>query len=114
MSHFHQIESYQNLSEDWATLVLITYIHGLVAILVDLLVYTTGMPLFADCQKQSAKALKQVAKALSTAFYVTVGKEHVAKNSSAKKPLPPVQRKAVGKAFTTCQRGSRQRRRTPL
>jgi len=38
-----------------------------------------------------------VAKALSTALHVAVGKEHVAKNSSVKKPLPPAKRKAVGK-----------------
>jgi len=60
------------------------------------LLYTTGMPFFADCQKQSAKALKQVAKALPTAL-------HVAKNSSAKKPLPPAKWKAVGKAFATAR-----------
>jgi len=38
-----------------------------------------------------------VAKALPTAIHVAVGKEHVTKNSSAKKPLPPAKRKAVGK-----------------
>ena len=59
--------------------------------------FTTVIPFFADCQKQSAKALKQVAKDLPTALHVAVDKEHVAKNSSAKKPLPPVKRKAVGK-----------------
>ena len=74
---------------------------------------TTGIPFFADCQKQSVKALKQVAKVLPTALHVAVGKEHVAKNLSAKKPLPPAKRKAVGKAFATCQYGSRQRERTP-
>jgi hypothetical protein len=72
------------------------------------------MLLFADCQKQSTKALKHVTKVLPTAFYVVVGKEHVAKNSSAKKLLPPAKWKAVGKAFATCQHGSRQRRRTLL
>jgi hypothetical protein len=72
------------------------------------------MDLFADCQKQSAKTLKQVAKAFPTVLHVVVGKEHVAKNSSAKKHLPPAKWKAVGKAFATCQHGSRQRRRTPL
>jgi len=63
---------------------------------------TTEIPFFADCQEQSAKALKQVAKALPTVLHVAVGKEHVAKNSSAKKSLPPAKRKAVGKAFATC------------
>jgi len=75
---------------------------------------TTGIPFFADCQKQSAKTLKQVAKALPTALHMAVGKEHVVKNSSAKKPLPPAKRKAVGKAFATCQYSSRQRKCTPL
>jgi len=48
------------------------------------------------------QALKQVVKAFPTTLHVAVGKEHVAKNSSAKKPLPPAKRKAVGKAFATC------------
>jgi len=63
---------------------------------------------------RSLKALKQVTKALPTALHVAVGKERVAKNSSAKKPLPPAKRKAVGKAFATRHTGSRQRERTPL
>jgi len=77
-------------------------------------ILATGITFFADCQKQSAKALKQVAKALPTALRVAVGKKHVAKNSSAKKPLTPAKRKVVGKAFATCQYGSRQRERTTL
>jgi hypothetical protein len=47
------------------------------------------MPLFADCQKQSAKTLKQVVKVLRIALHVAVDKKHVAKNLSAKKHLAP-------------------------
>jgi len=68
----------------------------------------------ADWQQRSTKVLKQVAKALLGTFYVAVDKKHIAKNSSAKKPLPPAKWKAVGKAFATCQHSSRQRRRTSL
>ena len=64
---------------------------------------TAGMP-----------ALKQVAKALPTVLHVAVSKEHVAKTSSAKKPLLPAKWKAVGKAFATYQHDSRQRRCTSL
>jgi hypothetical protein len=62
----------------------------------------------------TAKALKQVTKALPTALHVAVGKEYVAKKSSAKKHLPPAKRKAVGKAFATCQYDSQEREHTPL
>jgi len=75
------------------TLLIVEYI-----LIINLFeVYTTGIPFFADCRKQSAKALKQVAKALPTVLHVAVGKEHPAKILSAKKPLPPAKRKAVGK-----------------
>jgi hypothetical protein len=50
---------------------------------------------------------------LPTALHVAVGKEEVAKNSSAKKTLPPATWNAVGKGFATCKHGSGQRRRTP-
>ena len=84
-------------------------------IIISRLLYTT-VPLlfFADCQKQSAKVLKQMAKALPTVLHVAVGKKHPTKILSAKKPLPPAKRKAVGKVFATCQYGSRQKEQTPL
>jgi hypothetical protein len=45
--------------------------------------HTTGSRFFADGQLPSAKAIQSSAKALSTVFHVSVGKESVGKDGFA-------------------------------
>ena len=61
--------------------------------------YTTGLSGFAECQGHSAKPNLHSAKVLPNA---ALGKDHSAKNGSAKASLPSVFCWALDKAFAEC------------
>ena len=66
---------------------------------------TTGFWFFAECRPHSAKPALHSAKALPSA---ALGKEHSAKNSSAKNSLPSATCRALDKAFAECHVSTRQ------
>ena len=68
---------------------------------------TTGFRFFAECLRHSAKARLHSAKPLPSA---ALGKEHTAKNWSAKHSLPSVFYWALGKGFAECPGDTRQRK----
>ena len=71
--------------------------------------YTTRFRFFAECLRHSAKAKLHSAKPLPSA---ALGKEHTAKNWSAKPSLPSVFYRALGKGFAESPGGTRQRKAT--